>query len=100
MLFKTTTKPIKLSNKVFTESLPITFIIIIILCNKGQECILLVGTQLPLTNLQVCLPRVRTGHGKPGKSWNLSISVSRPGKSWNFIVGHGKVMENYSVCGT
>ena len=34
--------------------------------------------------------RVRTGHGKPGKSWNLSISVSRPGKSWNFIVGHGK----------
>ena len=44
--------------------------------------------------------RVRTGHGKPGKSWNLSFSVSRPGKSWNFIVGHGKVMENYSVCGT
>ena len=34
--------------------------------------------------------RVRTGHGKPGKSWNLSISVCRPGKSWNFIVGHGK----------
>ena len=43
MLLKTTTKPIKLSNKVFTESLPITFIIII-LCNKGQECILFVGT--------------------------------------------------------
>ena len=34
--------------------------------------------------------RVRTGHGKPGKSWNLSISVSRPGKSWNLIVGYGK----------
>ena len=34
--------------------------------------------------------RVRTGHGKLGKSWNLSISVSRPGKSWNLIVGHGK----------
>ena len=46
------------------------------------------------------LVRVRMGLGKPGKSWNLSISVSRPGKSWNFIVGHGKVMENYSVCGT
>ena len=30
------------------------------------------------------------GHGKPGKSWNLNISVSRPGKSWNLIVGHGK----------
>ena len=24
--------------------------------------------------------RVRTGHGKPGKSWNLRISFSRPGK--------------------
>ena len=32
------------------------------------------------------------GHGKPGKSWNLSISVSGPGKllSWNLVVGHGK----------
>ena len=30
------------------------------------------------------------GHGKPGKSWKLSLSVSRPGKSWNLIVGHGK----------
>ena len=36
------------------------------------------------------LYRVRTGHGKPGKSWNLSISVSRPGKSWNLIFGYGK----------
>ena len=31
--------------------------------------------------------RVRTGHGKPGKSWNLGISTFRPGKSWNLIVG-------------
>ena len=30
------------------------------------------------------------GHGKPGKSWNLTISYSKPGKSWNLIVGHGK----------
>ena len=29
----------------------------------------------------------RTGHRKPGKSWNLSISFSRPGKAWNLIVG-------------
>ena len=28
-----------------------------------------------------------TGHGKPEKSWNLSISFSRPGKAWNLIVG-------------
>ena len=34
--------------------------------------------------------RVCTGHGKPGKSWNLRISFSRPGKSWNLIVGPGK----------
>ena len=41
--------------------------------------------------------RVRTNHGKPGKSSNLTISFSKPGKSWNLSVGHGKswkVMEN------
>ena len=31
--------------------------------------------------------RVRRGHGKPGKSWNLRLSFSRPGKSCNSIVG-------------
>ena len=36
------------------------------------------------------MDRVRTGHGKPGKSWNFRISFSRPGKSWNLSVGHGK----------
>ena len=36
--------------------------------------------------------RVRTGHGKPGKLWNLSIPVSRPGKLWNCIL---LVMENW-----
>ena len=34
--------------------------------------------------------RVRTGPGKPGKSWNLIISSSRPRKSWNLGLGHGK----------
>ena len=34
--------------------------------------------------------RDRTGHGKPGKSWNLIISFSRPGKSSNLGLGHGK----------
>ena len=34
--------------------------------------------------------RVRTGHRKPGKSWNLRISFSRPGKSRNLIVGPRK----------
>ena len=38
--------------------------------------------------------RVRTGYGKPGKSWNLKNFFSRPGKSWNLIVLleiHGKL---------
>ena len=33
---------------------------------------------------------VHSGHGKPGKSWNLLFSISRPGKSWNLSEGHGK----------
>ena len=37
--------------------------------------------------------RVRTGHGNPGKSWNLIISFSRPGKSWNL----GWVMESHGI---
>ena len=46
--------------------------------------------------------RVRTGHGKPGKSWNFisqgwteshGISLFRAGKSWNFIFQGWKVME-------
>ena len=36
--------------------------------------------------------RVRTGHGKPGKSWNLRISFFRPGKSSNLIVGPWKML--------
>ena len=32
--------------------------------------------------------RVRTGHEKPGKSWNFRISFSRPVKSWNLVVSH------------
>ena len=37
------------------------------------------------------LTRARTGHGKPGNSWNLRISFSRPGKSWNLIVSPWKL---------
>ena len=36
------------------------------------------------------LNRVRTGHGKPGKSWNFILSFSSRGKSRNLGVGHGK----------
>ena len=38
--------------------------------------------------------RVRTGHRKPRKSWNLRNSFSRPGKSWNLIVGPWKSRKN------
>ena len=42
--------------------------------------------------------RVHMGHGKPGKSWNLIISVSRPGQSFNLIFSHGKRYKNYFSC--
>ena len=41
-----------------------------------------------LTDLSILLSyRVRTGHEKPGKTWNFRILFSRPWKSWNLIVG-------------
>jgi len=36
------------------------------------------------------LSRVRTGPGKPGKSWNLVMAFSRTGKSWKKATGPGK----------
>ena len=33
------------------------------------------------------------GHGKPGKSWNATISFSRPGKPWSLSLGHRKSWE-------
>ena len=34
--------------------------------------------------------RVRTGLGKPGKSWNFVVAFSRTGKSWKKATGPGK----------
>ena len=34
--------------------------------------------------------RVRTGPGKPGKSWNFILEFSRTGKSWKKATGPGK----------
>ena len=36
------------------------------------------------------LSRVRTGPGKPGKSWNFIMAFSRTGKSWKKVAGPGK----------
>jgi len=54
--------------------------------------------------LWTCL-RVHTGPGKPGKSWNFSISFSRPGKSWKLSACHGKSLrikfvakKKFSIC--
>ena len=33
---------------------------------------------------------VRTGPGKPGKSWNFVLAFSRTGKSWKKATGPGK----------
>jgi len=34
--------------------------------------------------------RVRTGPGKPGKSWNFVMEFSRTGKSWKKATDPGK----------
>ena len=41
-----------------------------------------------------CTFRVRTGHGKPGKSWNLIIVNSRPGKCLISKSNHWKSWKN------
>ena len=35
-------------------------------------------------------PRVRTGPGNPGKSWNFVVTFSKTGKSWKNTAGPGK----------
>ena len=63
---------------------------------EGEKRKLVIPSDLGKFLLTVVFPLttyyswVRTGHGKPGKSWNLSFSFSRPGKSWNLIVGPGR----------
>ena len=37
--------------------------------------------------------RVRTGPGKPGKSWNFVMTFSRTGKSWKKATGPGKFLK-------
>ena len=41
-------------------------------------------------NFQIGSNRVRTGPGKPGKSWNFFVAFSRTGKSWKKATGPGK----------
>ena len=43
------------------------------------------------------LTRVRTGRGKPGKSWNFIIAFSRTGKSWKKATGPGKFWKSVKL---
>ena len=41
--------------------------------------------------------RVRTGPGKPGKSWNFIMAFSRTGKSWKKATGPGKFWKSVNL---
>jgi len=41
--------------------------------------------------------RVRTGPGKPGKSWNFTVAFSRTGKSWKRATGPGKCWKSVKL---
>jgi len=41
--------------------------------------------------------RVRTGPGKPGKSWNFIVAFSRAGKSWKRATGPGKFWKSVKL---
>ena len=54
---------------------------------QGNICC---GHTMFLEEIRNIFYKVRTSHGKPGKSWNFRISFSRPGKWWKLRVAHGK----------
>jgi len=41
--------------------------------------------------------RVRTGPGKPGKSWNFIVVFSRTGKSWKRATGLRKFWKSVKL---
>ena len=41
--------------------------------------------------------RVRTGPGKPGKSWNFILVFSRTGKFWKNATGPGKFWKSVEL---
>ena len=52
------------------------------------------GQPLMESWLKACLKyMVRTGPGKPGKSWNFTVAFSRSGKSWKRATGPGKCLK-------
>jgi len=51
---------------------------------------------LQLVN-KIANSRVRTGPGKPGKSWNFVVAFSRTGKSWKKATGPGKFWKSVKL---
>ena len=49
-------------------------------------------------NIKALNGRVRTGPGKPGKSWNFIMAFSRTGKSWKKATGPGKFWKFVKLC--
>ena len=41
-------------------------------------------------SVELITNRVRTGPGKPGKSWDFVVAFSRTGKSWKMATVPGK----------
>ena len=42
--------------------------------------------------------RVRSGKGKPGKSWSFNILIKQVRKTWKIKIGHGKLWKIRSEC--
>ena len=51
---------------------------------------------LPITVHNASL-RVRTGPGKPGKSWNFVVALSRTGKCWKKATGPEKFWKSVKL---
>ena len=51
----------------------------------------------PFSLFLFLLPRVRTGPGKRGKSWNFIMAFSRTGKSWRKTSGPGKFWKSVKL---
>ena len=55
-----------------------------------EHCITGIYQQDTISTFSETNFRVRTGPGKPGKSWNFVMAFSRTGKSWKKATGPGK----------
>ena len=47
--------------------------------------------------MHMLITRLRTGPGKPGKSWNSTVAISRTGKSWKKSTGPGKYWKSVKL---